>query len=100
MGSLMIGQVAALSPDFGKGRIGAAYLFKLFNTVPAIDSASEKGFKPVSLFMSGQRYLIKSYIYAYTKCWILHLSSTTCAFSINCAFDFENFWAGGDIACI
>lgn len=48
MGSLMIGQLSALSPDFGKGRIGAAHLFKLFNRVPAIDSASESGVKPVS----------------------------------------------------
>jgi hypothetical protein len=48
MGSLMIGQLAALSPDFGRGRIGAAHLFKLFNRVPAIDSASERGVKPVS----------------------------------------------------
>ena len=48
MGSLMIGQLAALSPDFGKGRIGAAHLFKLFNRIPVIDSASEKGVKPVS----------------------------------------------------
>ena len=49
MGSLMIGQLAALSPDFGKGRIGAAHLFKLFSKIPVIDSASEKGVKPVRL---------------------------------------------------
>lgn len=49
MGSLMIGQLAALSPDFGKGRVGAAHLFKLFSKIPAIDSASEKGVKPVGL---------------------------------------------------
>lgn len=48
MGSLMIGQLAALSPDFNKGRIGAAHLFKLFARVPNIDSASDKGIKPVS----------------------------------------------------
>ncbi|XP_046851815.1 ATP-dependent translocase ABCB1-like [Xenia sp. Carnegie-2017] len=46
MGSLMIGQLAALSPDFNKGRIGAAHLFKLFARVPKIDSASDKGIKP------------------------------------------------------
>ncbi|CAB4007770.1 multidrug resistance 1 isoform X3 [Paramuricea clavata] len=46
MGSLMIGQLAALSPDFGKGRIGAAHLFKLFNRIPVIDSASDRGVKP------------------------------------------------------
>ena len=48
MGSLMIGQLAALSPDFGKGRIGASHLFKLFNRIPVIDSASDRGVKPVS----------------------------------------------------
>ena len=49
MGALVVGQLAAMSPDFAKGRIGAAHLFNLFDTVPEIDSTLTGGLKPVSI---------------------------------------------------
>lgn len=49
MGALVVGQLAAMSPDFRKGTIGAAHLLKLFSRVPPIDSFSDKGVRPVSI---------------------------------------------------
>lgn len=62
MGALVIGQLTALSPDFNKGRIGAAHLFKLFNRIPSIDISSEAGYKPVRNYSSKGYLISKEYI--------------------------------------
>lgn len=48
MGAMMAGQMSALTPDYVKAKMAAARLFKLFDTIPIIQSDSEEGLKPVS----------------------------------------------------
>ena len=47
--AFMVGHMSALSPDYAKAKIAAARLFKLFDNITPIDSASEDGLKPVSV---------------------------------------------------
>jgi len=46
--AMAIGQASQFAPDYGKAKAAAARLFALFDRVPAIDSYSTYGEKPVS----------------------------------------------------
>lgn len=46
-GAQAIGQVASFAPNYGKAKVAAARLFKLFDRVPSIDSFSTNGNRPV-----------------------------------------------------
>ena len=47
-GGFGLGRAIASVPDFGKAKIAAANMFCLLDRVPAIDSYSTEGLKPVS----------------------------------------------------
>ena len=52
MGAVMVGQIAAFTPDYMKAKIAAARMFKLFDRIPGIQSDSEEGLQVlVSLSM-------------------------------------------------
>ena len=51
MSALAVGQANSFAPDYGKAKESAARLFQLFDRVPANDSFSEQGTKPVSVFI-------------------------------------------------
>jgi len=46
--AMAVGQASQFAPDYGKAKTAAARLFALFDRVPAIDSYSTYGEKPVS----------------------------------------------------
>ncbi|CAD5121588.1 DgyrCDS10086 [Dimorphilus gyrociliatus] len=45
-GAQAIGEVASFAPNYGKAKVAAARLFKLFDRVPGIDSFSPDGMRP------------------------------------------------------
>ena len=52
MGAVMVGQIAAFTPDYMKAKIAAARMFKLFDRIPGIRSDSDEGLQVlVSLSM-------------------------------------------------
>ena len=44
-----VGNASSFAPDYGKAKVAAARLFKLFDTQPPIDSYSDEGEKVVSM---------------------------------------------------
>ena len=55
-GGFGLGRAIASVPDFGKAKVAAANMFCLLDRVPAIDSYSTEGLKPVSRIISIPNY--------------------------------------------
>lgn len=47
VGTMIIGQLASLSPNYNAGIVGAARIFAMLDRVPRIDSSEEFGKRPV-----------------------------------------------------
>lgn len=43
-----VGRITSFFPDYGKGKMAADKLFSIIDRVPAIDTESQEGLKPVS----------------------------------------------------
>ena len=52
LGAVALGHASSFAPDYAKAKLSAAYLFKLFERQPLIDSHSEEGLRPVSSLLS------------------------------------------------
>lgn len=51
LGTMMVGQAVAFAPNYSKGKVAAARIFKLLDRIPAIDSSSTTGKIMVGMFI-------------------------------------------------
>lgn len=49
--AMSVGQAMSFAPDYGKAKTAAARIFLMLDTIPAIDSWSDAGLKPVCKLM-------------------------------------------------
>lgn len=47
LGTMMVGQAVAFAPNYSKAKVAAARVFAMLERIPAIDTSSDAGLKPV-----------------------------------------------------